>query len=122
MHCPNGYQGPCYQVVSDEFQTMRRFILPSNKVGQSGIIQSGNDNRNVQLTVIQNAASRRTNSNTQKDILQNGIGNMNFQSNIGQSMTNLPIMSKIPSLSSIPLLSNFNTPIMKNIPFISSFS
>lgn len=108
--------------MSDGFPPMRRFILPSNKVGQSGIIQSGNDNRNVQLTVIQNAASRRSNANTQKDIYQSGIGNMNFQNNIGQSMTDLPIISKIPSLPSIPLLSNFHMPNMNNIPFISSFS
>ncbi len=101
---------------------MRRFILPSNKVGQSGIIQSGNDNRNVQLTVIQNAASRRSNSNTQKDIVQSGIGNMNFQNNIGQSMTDLPIISNMRTLPSIPLLSNLHMPNINNIPFISSFS
>lgn len=91
---------------------MRRFILPNN-VRQSGIIQNGSDNRNVQLTVIQNAALRRSNSNIQKDIFQSGIGNMNFQSNIGQSMKDLPIMSRLPS---IPLLSD-----LPNIPFISSF-
>lgn len=108
--------------MSDGFQPMRRFILPSNKVGQSGIMQTGNDNRNVQLTVIQNAALRRSNSNTQKDIFQSGIGNMNFQSNIGQSMTDLPIMSNIPSLPSIPLLSDLHMPNIQNIPFISSFS
>lgn len=107
--------------MSEGFHPMRRFILPSNKVGQSGIIQSGNDNRNVQLTVIQNAA-RRSNSNTQKDIVQHGIGNMNFQNNIGQSMKDLPIVSNIPSLPSIPLLSDLHMPNMKEIPFISSFS
>lgn len=92
---------------------MRRFILPNN-VRQSGIIQNGSDNRNVQLTVIQNAALRRSNSNIQKDIFQSGIGNINVQSNIGQSMKDLPIMSRLPS---IPLLSD-----LPNIPFISSFS
>lgn len=102
---------------------MRRFILPSNKVAQSGIIQSGNDNRNVQLTVIQNAASRRSNNNIQRDISQSGIGNLNFQNNIGQSMTDLPIISNLRTFpSSIPILSNLHMPNLNNIPFISSFS
>lgn len=101
---------------------MRRYILPSNSVAQSGIVQHGNDNRNVQLTVIQNEALRRSNSNTQQDIKQSGIGNMNFQNNIGQSMTDIPIISKMPSLPSIPLLSNLHMPNIRNIPFISSLS
>lgn len=98
---------------------MRRYILPSNIVGQSGIIQEGSDNKNVQLTVIQNAALRRSNTNNQKDIFQSGIGNMNFQNSIGQSLNDLPILSKLPRLPSIPILSDMQMP---NIPFISTFS
>lgn len=104
---------------------MRRFILPSNRVGQSGIIQSGNDNRNVQLTVIQNAARRSnegSNYNAQRDIAQSGIGNMNFQNNIGQSLKDLPIVSNLRTLPSIPILTDLSGPIIQNFPFISSFS
>lgn len=98
---------------------MRRYILPRNIVSQSGIIQSGQNNHNVQLTVMQNAAARRFNANIQKDIYQSGIGNMNFQSNIlGQSMTDLPFLSNIRTLPSVPLLSNVQMP--NNVPFISS--